>query len=368
MSGRIRPYIDSGAIDLAAYRALGSGGALLHNNGLKTAPMFGGELVGRDSVAFPDGIALPATEKECYDLGAERMGEFYQRWPYPLSGRMGANEDNPVTIGGAGRRGAFEGGAASVCWAHGEAYYAANFSYGGPPTEIVVAWAQGFQRWAPIRPAGARLVLAYHGYRKPGGRVVDFERRPFDDCPEHESWRTALSRLGLWNMFDRVEMTEDGVDAGPEAGDANGYKGQMTSEEFGAIIRGRPELVPECAAFYEYLFTTISPERWWSFDYADDAVVKSVIRETNQKGETPMLEAWDRAKVWADYRARSDEFPAFDKYLPQHPELGGWIDDAEYDVGGIRLRGAAGGLVWARIGDWGNVRHATYLAQLPLAP
>lgn len=83
--------------------------------------------------------------------------------------------------------------------------------------------------------------------------------------------------------------------------------------------------------------------------------------------EVPMPETWDRAKVWADYRTRLDVTPAFEKYRAAHPELGDWIDASEYDVGPYRLRGAAGGLVFARIGNWGNVRHATYLSALPLA-
>jgi len=356
-------YLGSSTFDAADARSLLAGGALLLNDACRRAPNLGGYLIGRDMLAFPDNVPFGPTEAAAYRNGTDRALDMFNRYPVKLSARMGCNEPGVKTLEVARLQGAFEAGAGDVCWRKGEDYVGGNWAYGNPeldgdPTHaaIVVEWLRAYRKWSPR----SKFIIGYHGYRRARDDALALadatwlERRPFD------WWKPAILAAGL--AMPDVTMTEGGLDAGPVKN--NGYRDQLGSERYAAYLRALPALVPEATAFCLFVYSGTAD--WASFDYSDDAVVKAAIRETNKKGETPMPETWDRAKVWAGYKARLDAFPAFDKYQAFHPELGGWIDAAEYDVGPYRLRGAAGGLIWARIGDWGNVRHATYLNGLPL--
>lgn len=315
------------------------------------------------------------TLDDCYSIGQSMARVMLSRCYRPtVKCWMGPNEASPTTIIGAEQRGAFEAGVASIVHRDTSADYAAfHFSTGTTEADLFVAAWRTFARLCPHLD---RVVLCYHGYARAreaavrAAEVALFERRPFDDTPDRgPSWRTATLAAGLpWSK--RIMITEGLFDAG--AIDQNGYREQIGSEVYASIIRGAPVLVPECEAVV--VFVCGGTDDWVErgFDILGDDVVLDAIAETNAaatppREETPMPTTWNPAQVWAGYQERLSRVRAFDKYLATHLELGGWIDADEYDVGDYRLRGACGGLVYARIGDWGNVRHATFLASLPKA-
>jgi len=363
-------YLGSSTFDAADARALNAGGALLLDGACRRAPNLSGYFIGRSMLDFPDNVPFGTTEADAYQNGKVRALEMFNRYPMKLSARMGPNEPGIRTIEGARLQGAFEAGTGDVCWRMGEDYVGSTWAYGNPeldgdPTHaaLVVEWLRTYRKWSPR----SKLIIGYHGYRRSrddAQALADatwFERRPFD------WWKPAILAAGL-DMPD-VIMTESGYDAGVV--ESNGYRDRLGSERYARYLAALPLLVPEATAFciFGYRITQDWIDR--GFDYADDAVVLAAIADVNTAAtppeETPMPVAWDRAREWADYQKRLSVAPAFEKYRAAHPELGDWIDEAEYDDDPYRLRGAAGGLVWARIGDWGNVRHATYLGQLPLA-
>lgn len=71
---------------------------------------------------------------------------------------------------------------------------------------------------------------------------------------------------------------------------------------------------------------------------------------------------YNRDRVWQDFRT----FPAFDRVRAANPGLGDALGP-ERDYGDIRVRFYAGGIIWARIGDWDNTKVARRLTDLPLA-
>lgn len=315
----------------------------------------------RDIELFPNGcIRLEWDIDRCYFEGNIRGLALQDRIAgHAVKAVMGVNEPHPSDEADAERVGIFEAGWASLVTGTrlrpAVDAVVVNYGQGWPERNIATATWRGFQN----RFDGnlSRVKLGYHGYRRhvnpfaAQAAVNDYERRPW----AHGGWPMGLP----------VIMTEAGFDSGAP-NYTNGYRGNLTSAEYAGYLKSLPFLVPEGLGFCIYLLNTADWVKWHSFDIFGDEVVLAAIAEANKKGDISMPEAWDRAAVLAAYRARLDVVPAFDKYQAAHPELGGWIDAAEYDVGPYRLRGACGGLVWARIGDWGNVRHATYLAQLPL--
>ena len=346
MNGKLWLYVG----DKSAWRGVGAAGCLALDSVCDAD--LPGRVIGRDMVAFPDHIDLWSAEESCYSLGQIYADAMFARHPKRLWARMGPNEQHPADAATARRWGAFEGGVASVVWAHGEAYIAGNWSVGTPEAAIFCAWLQAFVLWA--KPGNREWLVGYHGYTDGATDAYWLEQRPWT------IWKPCLEARGM--RLPRMIMTEAGFDAGPV--ENNGYRDRIGSEAYARYLAALPALVPECEAFCIYLCGTIDPAKWASFDIAGDEVVLAAVADANRK-ESPM--AWDRERVWNAYANQLAQVPAFEKYRASHPELGDWIDDAEYDRGGLRLRGAAGGLVFARIGDWGNVRHATKVEALPKA-
>jgi len=310
---------------------------------------------------FPDNLTLPTTPDECFARGIEKgMALAYLVKFSGVKAVVGLNERHPANQYDAERIGAFEAGVASVVVPRGLDFVAFNWSVGYSHADRVAwAWAELRRRCIALYLDMEGIILGYHGYTKTGQDAgVDWmENRPeIFYCAEFNLQGIPWPEWGL---------TECGYDNGVQ--DANGWRHNIGEAADAAYLRRLPSLTPR--AKFRCIFAWRCTDDWAAkgFEVEGAALVEQAITETNAE-VTPMPETWDRSAIWASYQSRLSVFPAFEKYLAYHPELGGWIDAAEYDVGGIRLRGAAGGLVWARIGDWGNVRHATYLAQLPLAP
>ena len=363
MSGRLWPYIGRATFDSADVRDLSAGGALLLDDACRRAPNLGGYLIGRSMLAFPDNVRFGPDEQLAYRNGSDRALEMFNRYPVKLSARMGCNEPGVKTLEVARLQGAFEAGVGDVCWRMGEDYVGGNWACGNPeldgdPTHaaIVVEWLRTYRKWSPR----SKLVIGYHGYRKSENDALAladatwYERRPFD------WWKPAILAAGL-DMPD-VIMTESGFDAGPV--ENNEYRDRLGSERYAAYLRGLP-LVPECRAFCLYLYTTVDPAKWASFDYSDDAVVKSAIRETNAKGETPMAtndlahEIWDECWRWRDRPGAAGYNPntAIGHYreinpgygMPLSAEFDGRVGSAPWSV---VIQVFAGGVILARKGDW----------------
>jgi hypothetical protein len=65
-----------------------------------------------------------------------------------------------------------------------------------------------------------------------------------------------------------------------------------------------------------------------------------------------------REESWRQIRVAFNRDSSFARYARQQ-NLGAPLTN-EYDVGAFRAQGFAGGIVYARIGDWANIRHVTW--------
>lgn len=93
-------------------------------------------------------------------------------------------------------------------------------------------------------------------------------------------------------------------------------------------------------------------------------------QQEEEPQEAPMNDYY-RDQVWAIYQRQLAQMPAFQKFRAGHGELGDPIGRTEkgvpleFDRGQYRLSLYAGGIVYAKIGDWGNVKIATTMDELP---
>lgn len=69
----------------------------------------------------------------------------------------------------------------------------------------------------------------------------------------------------------------------------------------------------------------------------------------------------DRNRLWADYM----QFPAFERFRADHPELGDALEPGERDYGGYRVKFFAGGVIGCKVGDWANIQIWTSKESLP---
>jgi hypothetical protein len=65
-----------------------------------------------------------------------------------------------------------------------------------------------------------------------------------------------------------------------------------------------------------------------------------------------------REESWRQVHVAFNRDSSFARYARQH-NLGAPLTN-EYDAGAFRAQGFAGGIVYARIGDWANIRHVTW--------
>lgn len=255
--------------------------------------------------------------------------------------------------------GAFDAAASVVFAEQGKTYVGGNFAMGTPEPEVFAAYWQGYATYGgvPSSPVG------YHGYSDGETASRWLERRPW------ELWLPELVKLGL--PMPRIIFTEAGFDRG------GGYRWYgIPSEMYADYLAQLPELCPQLlgACVFGYGMTDDWVQR--GFDIRGDSVVLAGMAHAKKGREIPMAD-YNRDQVWQDYARRLSLVPAFEKYRAMHPELGDWTDGSEYDVKPYRFRGAAGGLVYAKLfyndkgevvgGDWANVRHATRFDELPLA-
>jgi len=361
MAGRLYLYVG----DKSAWRDVGAAGCLALDSACDAN--LPGQVLGRDMVAFPDSIALPPTEQGCFEFGKRLAESMFARHPKRLWGRMGPNEQHPKDSAMARRWGALEGGVAQVTWRCLETYVGLNCSYGTLEADRFCDWLQAFVLWA--KPGNSPWLVGYHGYTDGKTDAYYLAQRPWT------LWKPYLEQRGL--RLPRMMMTEAGYDKGPtDPPYCNGYKANLSSEDYATYLRGLPLLVPECEAFCIYLSGTIDPDKWWSFDVADDSVVLAAIRETNRR-ETPMSqtivktpeqlahEIWDSAWRWRDLPGAVGYNPdcAIGQYRESNALLGMPLS-GEFDRPPPRenellpapwpyvCQVFSGGIVLARKGDW----------------